>query len=80
MNMIETNTPEKIHRAISSKISNGVTYIDALIEYAKEQNVEIEFVAEIVKRSPIIKEKIKDEAIKNKLIKVDENALNQLYE
>ena len=71
--MIETQTPEKIHIAISAKIEKGVTYIDALVDYAKEHNIEIETIAEIVKKSPVIKEKLKTEAITMKLMKRDTN-------
>ncbi len=71
--MLETQTPEKIHIAISNKIEKGVSYIDALVDYAKEHNIEIETVAEIVKKSPVIKEKLRSEAIGMKLVKRDNN-------
>ena len=71
--MIKTRTPENIHMAISEKLSKGATYIDALVEYSKENNIEIETVAEIVKRSSIIKEKIRSEAIAMKLVKKEKN-------
>lgn len=77
--MIETQTPEKIHHEISDKLSKGVSYIEALVEYAKEKNVEIETIAEIVKKSSIIKEKIRSEAIKMKLVKIESN-VNKLCE
>lgn len=54
-------------------ISNGVTYIDALVEYAKKNDLEIEAVADIIKRSTIIKEKVRDEAVKMKMVKRDEH-------
>ena len=77
--MLDTQTPEKIHHEISDKLSKGVSYIDALVEYAKEKNVEIETIAEIVKKSSIIKEKIRTEAIKMKLVKTEQN-VNKLCE
>lgn len=64
--------------AISEKLSKGATYIDALVEYSKENNIEIETVAEIVKRSSIIKEKIRSEAIAMKLVKKEKNDLTEL--
>jgi hypothetical protein len=70
--MVELETPEKIHFAIEKKLSLGSSYIDALIEYAKERDIEIETVAEIVKKSAIIKEKIRSEAKSKRLLK--ENA------
>lgn len=72
--MIETQTPEKIHLEIAAKLSKGVTYIEALVEYAKDKNIEIETIAEIVKKSPVIKEKIRSEAVVMKLVKKDPNA------
>lgn len=77
--LLDTQTPEKIHHEISDKLSKGVSYIDALVEYAKEKNVEIETIAEIVKKSSIIKEKIRTEAIKMKLVKTEQN-VNKLCE
>jgi hypothetical protein len=67
--MVELETPEKIHFAIEKKLSLGSTYIDALIEYAKERDLEIETVAEIVKKSAIIKEKIRTEAKGKRMLK-----------
>lgn len=71
--MIETKSPEKIHHDISVMLSKGVGYIDALVEYAKENNIEIETVAEIVKKSTVMKEKIRAEALVMKLVKAEEN-------
>lgn len=71
--MIETQTPEKIHHEISGMLSNGVSYIEALVEYAKTKNIEIETIAEIVKKSSIIKEKIRTEAVIMKMVKKDKN-------
>lgn len=71
--MIKTRTPDSIHQEISHMLSNGVTYIDAIVEYAKKNELEIETVAEIVKRSSVIKEKIREEAVKMKLVKKDGN-------
>ena len=71
--MIETKSADKIHHEISHMISSGVTYIDALVEYSKKYNVEIETLAEIVKKSSIMKEKIRTEAVEMKLVKADKN-------
>lgn len=70
--MIKTMTAEVVHQDIAQMLSNGVSYIDAIVEYAKNQNIEIETVAEIVKKSPVIKEKIRQEAAKAKMIKPDD--------
>jgi|TARA_B110000977_G_scaffold64204_1_gene87332 uncharacterized membrane-anchored protein YitT (DUF2179 family) len=76
--MIETRTPEKIHMAIEEKLKNGATYIDALVDYAKQNNLEIETVANIVKKSSIIKEKIRSEAVLMKLVKREQNGAIEL--
>jgi len=71
--MIKTRTPEVIHQEISYMLSNGVTYIDAIVEYAKKNDLEIETVANIIKRSSVMKEKIREEAVKAKMVKSDGN-------
>jgi uncharacterized membrane-anchored protein YitT (DUF2179 family) len=76
--MIITRTAEKIHMEISSKLAGGATYIDALVEYAKEHDLEIETVAEIVKKSSILKEKIREEAVAVRMVKKEENDLTKL--
>ena len=79
--MVEIETAERIHRSIEKKISSGATYIDALVEYAYERNIEIETVAEIVKKSTIIKEKIRDEANGKRLLKVkNDNNTSKFFE
>lgn len=78
--ILETQTPEKIHFAIEKKLSVGSTYIDALIEYAREQDLEVETVAEIVKKSKIIKEKIRLEASERKMLKKDGSSTTKLFE
>lgn len=74
--MVEIETPEKIHQAIEKKLSLGASYIDALVEYANERDIEIETVASIVKKSSIMKEKIREEAKNMRLIKKDDNESN----
>jgi hypothetical protein len=78
--MNETQTPERIHFAIENKLSIGASYIDALIEYAKENELEIETVAEIVKKSTIIKEKIRFEAKHRKLLKNNDSSSTKFFE
>lgn len=63
MNDVVSLTPEKIHLAISEQIAGGVPYIDALINYAEKNNLEIESVAAVIKKSSILKEKIRSEAV-----------------
>jgi uncharacterized membrane-anchored protein YitT (DUF2179 family) len=71
--MITTLSAEKIHHDISEMLSKGTTYIEALVEYSKQKDIEIETIAEIVKKSPVIKEKLRTEAVKMKLVKRDKH-------
>lgn len=59
--MKELNS-ELIMREIQEYIDNGIPYIDAVIEYAEKNEVEIEVVGEIIRRSPVLKAKIHSEA------------------
>lgn len=65
-------TPEKIHHSIASMVSRGVPYIEAIIHFAEENDLEIETVASIVKKSSILKEKIRSEAIENRTVRKEE--------
>jgi uncharacterized membrane-anchored protein YitT (DUF2179 family) len=65
-------TPEKIHHAIAEQIARGVPYIDALITYAEKNNLEIESVADVIKKSSILKEKIRREATELRMVKKPE--------
>ena len=65
-------TPEKIHHAIAEQIARGVPYIDALITYAEKNNLEIESVADVIKKSSILKEKIRREATALRMVKKPE--------
>jgi hypothetical protein len=71
--MINTLSAEKIHHDISEMLSKGSTYIEALVEYSRQKEIEIETIAEIVKKSPVIKEKLRTEALKMKLVKRDKH-------
>lgn len=71
--MINTLSAEKIHHDISDMLSKGSTYMESLVEYSRVKGIEIETIAEIVKKSPVIKEKIRSEAVKMKLVKKDKN-------
>lgn len=67
---------EKIHLAIANKLEKGVSYIEALVAYAKENDIEVEVVGEIVRKSSIIKEKIREEATQLRLVKREETIAN----
>lgn len=73
MSSIVSITPEKIHHAIAEQISRGVPYIDALVHYAETNNLEIEAIADVIKKSSILKEKVRSEAIDLRMVKRNEN-------
>jgi len=73
-------TPEKIHHDISNMIARGVPYIDALVHYAEKNNLEIESIADIVKKSSILKEKVRTEAVDLRMVKQDEPNITDLCE
>ena len=70
--IVTPRTPERVHHEISEMLSNGVNYIDALCEYARIHDLEIETVADIVKKSTILKEKVRSDAIKMKMVESDD--------
>ena len=61
MTKIELNS-ERIMNEIQQYVEAGVPYMDAVIEYAERNDVEIEVVGEIIRRSPVLKAKIHREA------------------
>ena len=78
--MITPRTPEKIHHDISDMLAKGVNYIDALCAYAEKNNLEIETIADIVKKSSILKEKIRSDAIELRLVKKDDKGITDFCE
>jgi hypothetical protein len=65
-------TPEKIHHEISHMIASGIPYIEALVEYSEKNNIEIEVVASVVKKSAVLREKVKSEAINLRMVYDDD--------
>lgn len=59
---------EQIVTDIQRYINTGVPYIDAIVEYSARQGIEIELLGEIIRRSPILKSKIHQEAENLKLV------------
>lgn len=59
---------EKIMKDIADMVSKDVTYIDALVYYAEVNDIEIQLVGEIVKKSQLLKAKVSEDAEKLRLI------------
>ena len=68
MTDINKMKPEEIHREISKYVNKDVSYIDALVYYAEKHDLEIEVLGEIVRKAPIIKSKVRDDAEKLNLV------------
>lgn len=62
---------EMIHRSIEKYINNEVNYIEAIIQYAEDNDLEVELIASIVRKSPILKNKIKTDAVKLLMVEED---------
>ena len=75
---IAPRTPEKVHHEIQEMLSKGVNYIDALVEYARINHLEIETVADIVKKSSILKEKVRSEAVELRMVYDDDQDITKL--
>ena len=64
-------TQELLLIAIEPKVEKGCSYLDAILDYAEKNGIELESIGEVVKRSQILKEKIKSEAILLAMVKSD---------
>jgi|TARA_R110002167_G_scaffold162710_1_gene359271 predicted aldo/keto reductase-like oxidoreductase len=53
---------QRIMTEISKHIAAGVPYIDAVIDYADRNQLEVEVIGEIIRRSPVLKAEIYKEA------------------
>ena len=53
---------EDILNFIKEKMNHGVSYIDCILSYAEEYNIDIEVVGEIVRDSPILMSNVYEEA------------------
>ena len=77
---VKPRTPERVHHEIQEMLSRGTNYIDALCEYARINELEIETVADIVKKSSILKEKVRNEAVELKMVQRDDPDITKLCE
>lgn len=53
---------------VASYVNDDVSYIDALVHYAQKNDMEIELVGDIVRRSVILKARVAEDAENLKLI------------
>ena len=78
--IVATRTPESIHHEIADMLAKGTNYIDALCEYARINELEVETVAEIVKKSSILKEKVRSEAVELRMVVQEDVDITKLCE
>ena len=60
--VVQELNSEKIHKEILNYINREVSYIDALVFYAQKYDIEIEVLGEMIRKSPILKSKVRDDA------------------
>lgn len=64
-------TQELLLNAIQPKVQSGSSYMDAILDYAEINGIELESIGEVIKRSQILKEKIKIEAANLSMLKTE---------
>lgn len=56
-------TAEKILNDIAPYLKDpNASYIDALVEYAEKNNIEVQLIGDIVKKNPVLKAKVREDA------------------
>ena len=55
-------TAEVILKEVENYVNKDVTLIDALVHYSEVHNVEIELIGEIIRRSVVLKSKVREQA------------------
>lgn len=61
-------TAETILKEVEKYVNDDVSLIDALLYYSEKHNIEIELIGEIVRRSVLLKSKVRDHAEKLNLL------------
>lgn len=61
-------TAESILREVEQYTNKDVSLIDALVFFSEKHNVEIELIGEIIRRSVVLKAKVRDDAERLNLI------------
>ena len=59
---------ENIMKEISRYINEDVTYIEALVVFAEKHDIEVELIGEIVRRSQVLKSRVRYDAEKYNLM------------
>lgn len=64
MDNLDNLKAEQILEEVAPWVNNEVSFFDALVHYAEKYDIEIELVGEIVRRSPVLKSKVREDAEK----------------
>ena len=62
LKLLSQLNPENMMSHISNQIEAGIPYIDAVVDYATRNELEIEVIGEIIRKSPMLKANIYREA------------------
>jgi hypothetical protein len=55
-------TAESILKEVNGYVNNEVSYIDAIVHFAHKHDIEIELVGDIIRRSAVLKSKVREDA------------------
>jgi hypothetical protein len=57
-----TLTAEMILKEVEKYVNEDVTLVDAIVHYSELHNIEIELIGEIIRRSVVLKSKVREHA------------------
>lgn len=66
---------EILMERVSALKTKDITYIDAVIEYAQSEGIEMELIAQVIRQSSILKAKIREDAEKLNMVEKKEDRL-----
>ena len=79
MNKITTHTSETVINGVNDFIVRlGLGIIDAIIHYCEQYDLEIEFVAKIIRSDRVLRERLEEEATALNMLKITKNSGNTL--
>jgi hypothetical protein len=55
-------TAESILKEVNGYVNDEVSYIDAIVHFAHKHDIEIELVGDIIRRSAVLKSKVREDA------------------
>ena len=55
-------TAEIILKEVNGYVNDEVSYIDAIVHFAHKHDIEIELIGDIIRRSAVLKSKVREDA------------------